>query len=239
MIESPRLRAHSQSLTGLGDVPALLRVESGDTLEHVGARFSRPADHLERIMNVTFRRTGERRYAVILQAVGKPPQVMHPAPGFDSHIPHDLVHYTVEAELGLTAGVYGRAARGGGGFISEASTGDSARDRARERRKQLRREASLRSVDETNRRDMETSERLAAVCDLTWRRRHGQTPDGARPTPRMSLSEEDRRRVERVVTQLERLAPRWNALAVGEELTFAWPSLEPQTKAQAPARRDK
>ncbi len=192
--------------------------------ERVGAL---PADRLELVMNVTFRRTGERRYAVILQVAGKHPQVMHPAPGFDSHIPHDLVHYVVEAELGLTAGVYGRAACGGGGFISETSAHGSARDRSRERRKQLRKEASLRDADDAARRDMETSERLAAICDLTWRRRHGQRPDPSRPSPQMSLTEKDRERVERVVTQLERLAPLWSSLAIGGELTFAWPSLEP------------
>lgn len=62
-------------------------------------------------MQVIFRRIGERRYAVIVEVPGEAAQTMSPAPGFDQHIPHDLVHYVVEAELGLEAGVFGRAAR--------------------------------------------------------------------------------------------------------------------------------
>ena len=46
-------------------------------------------------MDVIFRRTGERRYAVVLSIAVLAPQVMDPAPGFDPHIPPDLVHYVV------------------------------------------------------------------------------------------------------------------------------------------------
>ena len=56
-------------------------------------------------MDVVFRRTGARRYAVNVHVTGRPLQVMDPAPGFDDHIPHDLVHYVVEAELRLFAGL--------------------------------------------------------------------------------------------------------------------------------------
>jgi hypothetical protein len=94
-------------------------------------------------MRVIFRRTGERRYAVIVEVPGQAPQTMSPAPGFDEHIPHDLVHYVVEAELRLDAGVFGRAARGGGTFYNAASA-PSPREQARARRKQARREQALR-----------------------------------------------------------------------------------------------
>ena len=188
-------------------------------------------------MDVIFRRTGERRYAVVVEVAGKQPQVMDPAPGFDDRIPHDLVHYVVEAELGLTSGVFGRAASGGGTFISAALSDRSPRERARERRKQLRREASLRNTDETKQHDMITSERLAAVCDLIWRRRQGQRPDASRPAPRESLSGEDTRRVERVVVRLEELAPLCNQLPVGGELAFTWPSVVPKAPGQRDERR--
>jgi hypothetical protein len=177
-------------------------------------------------MDVTFRRTGERRYAVVVRVGDGPDQVMDPAPGFDPHIPHDLVHYVVEAELGLTRGVFGRAARGGGTFTPTASD-RSARDQARARRKQRRREASLRHVDEQREDDLVTSERLAAVSDLFWRRRHGQLPDVSRPAPSSTLSPEDARRVDRVVARLEQLASLWNRLPVGGELVFTWPSALP------------
>lgn len=180
-------------------------------------------------MDVHFRRTGERRYAVVLQVTGKPPQVMDPAPGFDTHIPHDLVHYVVEAELGFRSGVFGRAASGGGTFLSTTPQDQSPRERARARRKQQRREASLRVTDEARHHDMESSERLAGACDLLWRRRQGQRPDPSRTEPRLSLSAEDTERVARVVTRLEELAPSWHRLQVGEELVFTWPSVVPRS----------
>lgn len=178
-------------------------------------------------MDVIFRRTGERRYAVIVRVSGQQTQLMDPAPGFDEHIPHDLVHYVVEAELGMHGGVFGRAVSGGGTFIPVASDG-SARERGRQRRKQLRREASLRSADEAKGQDMVRSEQLAGVCDLHWRRRQGQRPDTSRPAPREPLSPEDAKRVERVVHRLDELAPLWNQLPMGGELLFTWPNVVPK-----------
>lgn len=94
-------------------------------------------------MRVGFKRTGERRYAVVVEVPGEAAQIMSPAPGFDEHIPHDLVHYVVEATLELEAGVFGRAARGGGTFRA-AETATNAREQARKRRRQARREQALR-----------------------------------------------------------------------------------------------
>lgn len=181
-------------------------------------------------MDVHFRRTGERRYAVIVHVAGQAPQVMDPAPGFDAHIPHDLVHYVVEAELGLRSGVFGRAALGGGTFIALGSGGQSPRQRARARRRQARREAALQSADEKQRKELENSERWAGICDLLWRRRQGQRPDPSRSAPRWELSDADARRLERVVQRLEELAPLWNRLQVGDELVFTWPSLVPRVR---------
>jgi hypothetical protein len=174
-------------------------------------------------MQVIFRRTGERRYAVVVEVPGQATQTMSPAPGFDEHIPHDLVHYVVEAELGFDAGVFGRAARGGGTFYP-AQSSSNARDQARRRRKQARREQAL-SRESTHEEQLDTSERLAYLCDLAWRRRHGQRPDPARwstPTP---VSATDAARVERVVSRLDQLAPLWKQLPVGGELALTWPSL--------------
>lgn len=84
-------------------------------------------------MRVIFRRTGARRYAVVVEMPGEATQTMNPAPGFDENIPHDLVHYVVEAALGLDAGVFGRAARGGGTFYA-AETASNSREQARRRR---------------------------------------------------------------------------------------------------------
>ncbi|XRQ15976.1 hypothetical protein ACN3XK_35405 [Actinomadura welshii] len=169
-------------------------------------------------MEVRFERTGERRYATIVALPGHDPRRMDPAPGYDDEIPHDLVHYLVEAELGLSAGVYGRAAAGGGDFLAAADTPGDPRRRAREQRRLKRRETSLARRD---RGDMARSEHLAGLCDLAWRRRAGAaTPAWAERKP---IPPDDAPVVERILRHLEELAPLWRDLPVGDALTFTWP----------------
>jgi hypothetical protein len=181
-------------------------------------------------MEVTFRRTGERGYAVIVSPPGREPQTMNPAPGFDPHIPHDLVHYVVEAELRLDGGVFGRAARGAGTFLSTASTA-TPRERARQRRRQGRREQAAQR-EGTYALQMKSSERLAYLCDIAWRRRHGQKPDPSRWHAPEPLSDADNAYIERVVARLEQLADAWNQLPVSGELVFEWPSLQPKMRTR-------
>jgi len=185
-------------------------------------------------MIVTFRRIGERRYAVVIEVPGEAPQMMSPAPGFDHYIPHDLVHYVVEAELGLESGVFGRAARGGGTFYA-AQTAIDSREQARRRRKQARREQAL-GRDPTGEDQLNTSERLASLSDVAWRRRHGQRPDPAFWQPSSSISALDAARVERIVARLDQLAPLWNRLPVGGELALTWPSLVTPTSLAHPRK---
>ena len=174
-------------------------------------------------MRVIFRRIAERRYAVVVEVPGEAARTMSPAPGFDDHIPHDLVHYVVEAELGLEAGVFGRAARGGGTFYA-AETATNSREQARRRRKQARREQAMRR-ERAHEEQLATSERIASLCDVAWRRRHGQRPDPAFWNPSSSVSPLDAARVARVVSRLDQLAPLWNQLPIGGELALTWPSL--------------
>lgn len=160
---------------------------------------------------------------MVVALPGQAVQTMSPAPGFDEHIPHDLVHYVVEAELGLDAGVFGRAARGGGTFYT-AQTAANSREQARQRRKQARREQAL-GRERSHEDQLNASERLAYLCDVAWRRRHGQRPDPAFWSAASPVSATDAARVERVVGRLEQLAPVWNQLPVGGELTLTWPNL--------------
>lgn len=179
-------------------------------------------------MEVAFRRTGARRYAVIVSREGEPARVIDPAPGYDDDIPHDLVHYLVEAELGFTYGVFGSAARGGGTFTRTDGGDMATRARQRERRKQQKRERALRAHDLRHGAEMEKSERIAGVCDLAWRRKHGQRPDLGRPAP--ELQAEDAADVERVVARLDAIAPLWRELVVDGELVFEWPAVTPSRR---------
>jgi len=188
-------------------------------------------------MNVRFRRTGVRRYAVVVTLPGEPPRAMDPAPGYDDDIPHDLVHYVVEAELGLVNGVYGRAARGAGTFVTTAERDVSPRERARRQRKQQKRERALGAEDARHAADMAQSERLAGLSDVAWRQKQGQHPDPVRsaPVPRTA----DAADVERVVSHLDSIAPLWRALPVGGELVFEWPKVVPtQADQQNPGPRE-
>lgn len=155
---------------------------------------------------------------------------MSPAPGYDDDIPHDLVHYIVEAELQLAAGVFGRAAKGGGSFVRTATGSHSARELARQRRKQQRRERALRTEDDAAARELERSERLAALCDVAWRRRHGQRADPLRTAP-APASDEESARIERVVQRLDVVAPIWRSLPVGCALVFSWPAVVPTVRS--------
>ncbi|WUI03789.1 hypothetical protein OHR68_18920 [Spirillospora sp. NBC_00431] len=169
-------------------------------------------------MQVAFERTGRRRYATVITLPGRDPRRMDPAPGYDENIPHDLVHYLTEAELGLASGVFGRAAAGGGGFTETTETPGDPRRRAREQRRLKKREASLSRAD---RGDMARSEYFAGLCDLAWRRRAGAaTPEWAE---RRTIPSEDVPTVDRILHRLDELAPLWRDLPIGAALTFHWP----------------
>lgn len=178
-------------------------------------------------VHVTFTRTGERRYGVLATAPGQEQRQLNPAPGYDPDIPHDLVHYLVEAELKLTGGLFGRLAAGGGSLLPGVADPPDHRDRRRHERRRHRREDRLRRADHAGRRDMAASELLAGVCDVVWKVRHGrarEVPDWA-DVERMSL--DDRARVGRVQVRLDRVAALWRGLPVGGSITFTWPDPEP------------
>lgn len=172
-------------------------------------------------MDVRFERTGERRYATVVILPGRHPRRMDPAPGYDEHIPHDLVHYLAEAELGLTSGVFGRAAAGGGSFFETVEMPGDRRRRAREQRRLKKREASLNKADHG---DMARSEYMAGLCDIAWRRRAGASaPEWARRT---QIPAGDAAVVDRVLDRLDEVVPLWHELPVGGALTFTWPGTE-------------
>jgi hypothetical protein len=67
-------------------------------------------------MKVTFRKTGERRYAVEV-ARDRYPDLWCESIGYDHWLPHDLLHFVAEADYGLDGGVFGDLAAGGNARI--------------------------------------------------------------------------------------------------------------------------
>jgi hypothetical protein len=186
-------------------------------------------------MEVQFRRTGERRYAVTIYREHQPPVEMNPAPGYDPVMPHDLLHLIVESELGLRHGIFGQIAAGGdaGTFHAVPSAGENRRDAARQRRRTAKRgEKLLRE----GRQESAQSEHATYVCLYEWfarsadperRKRAAEMAAPANhirnPRPQADDHVLTKDVLARVCARLDDLSARWERLAIGQSLTVMWP----------------
>lgn len=188
-------------------------------------------------MIVVFQRTGQRRYAIEAQRPDFPAVVMNPAPGYDQFLPHDMMHLVVEAQLGLTLGVFGQLAQGGdaGTFHLPLQQDKSARETARARTRIKARGAKLlkEGRDESAR-----SERATYICWYEWlarsrsselrKRAQGmaknaeQVKDSARTTELRGLN---KKKLDEICGHLDRLSSHWSRLEVGQAMAVRWPDL--------------
>jgi len=206
-------------------------------------------------MDVRFTKTGHRQYGIAVRCDGAWGPTLT-APGFDEHIPHDLVHFLVEAELGLALGVFGRQAAGGGRFPVADRT---------EARRRARREDRLKALGHPH---MARSETITSACTVLWKLRHGflqEVPDwlrgrvpsgaagpagpaGGEPAShgRQAVSPADRDEVERVLARLDAAAETWHQLGIGEAMILTWPhrpvsraavAATPGSRTRQPRRR--
>lgn len=184
-------------------------------------------------MDVTFERTGQRRYGVSVTRAPYAPVAMHPAPSYDEDLPHDFVHFVVEQELGLTRGVFGQLASGGdAGTFQLVRDGTDAREmaRARKKQRQLGRKQTRDGLAET-----EFSERAATICHQEWFRRF---PTGRRLTEAQKLEAFVQKVratcspaelaalaepvIGRICHRLEQLSQRWAEVEIGDSITLRW-----------------
>lgn len=154
-------------------------------------------------MNVTFTRTGERRYRVSIEGPGVISSWMEPAPGYDERLPHDMAHFVVENELGISGGVFGQLAAGG-----LANTFHPIDEQAS--RKVVKRGKRLAAA---NRSDAELSER---IIFLAWRVWNQDLSGGTRLD---GVSAED---IRRVCRQFDAVSTVWAKLGVGDSMTLVW-----------------
>jgi hypothetical protein len=154
-------------------------------------------------VNVTFVKSGARRYGVRVERDRAPALCIESAPGYDDHLPHDLLHFVAEAEFDLDGGVFGDLAAGGNArtFVPVDTTLVA---------KMWRKERKHRTRLPDGRR----SEEVAGALYAAWRTRRGDDP-----------------LTERLIPKLDELARRWQALPVGGSLTLEWPRAEPGTHA--------
>ncbi|WP_405932465.1 hypothetical protein [Streptomyces sp. NBC_00827] len=132
-------------------------------------------------------------------------------PGGHPYLPHDLVHFLVEAEAGIRLGVYGRLAAGDNGLFWPADPAE--RNKAARRRKSKPVQPSPQA-----RADMARSEELAGIAVPVWEVRRGH----AKTLPAYVRADEVPPVVDRIVTRLDEHADRWHALPVGGSLELAW-----------------
>jgi hypothetical protein len=183
-------------------------------------------------MKVEFHKTGERRYAVAVRREGFPDLEMNPAPGFDALMPHDMLHFLVEQELGLRRGIFGQIALGGtaGTFHHAPAEKSNARAAARARRKTVRRGKKLLS-DNTD--DCAQSERATFICLYDWLAHSAN--DGERERAMKAnyesvfaqLSEAERKALNKeklaaIRPRMDELSRRWAALEVNQSMSLEW-----------------
>jgi hypothetical protein len=163
-------------------------------------------------MLVHFRKTGARRYAVLVEREHAPTLVAQ-APGYDDYLPHDLLHFVAEAEWGLDGGVFGQLAAGGDPGIFLPVERELVRTWIR--RRKLRRKARPKGRRSELRPLPEGWDDLLAAARI------------------------ERERLAEVVRSLDELAERWHGLRIGEELTLEWPRPERRRLPTAQPRREK
>jgi len=188
---------------------------------------------MQQQMTLVFRRTGQRRYAVEVQRPGRPDLEMNPAPGYDPLMPHDMMHLVVEAQLGLTRGIFGQLASGGnaGTFRVSVDRDQSSRQLTRTRKRVTARGKNLLK---DGRDDCAQSERATYLCLHEWRARsasreqRGQAQTLAQQVRETASAKElllNQRKLDEICKHLDQLSSRWSSLAVGQSMTVVWPDL--------------
>ena len=183
-------------------------------------------------MIVTFQRTGQRRYAVEAQRPGLPNLVMNPAPGYDSLIPHDMLHMVVEAQLGFTRGVFGQLASGGdaGTFHVPMNSGENSRKLGRVR-KRVRGKGQ--KLLKEGRDESVRSERATYICWYEWLARSSSSNQAmaqqAKEVRDTAGDEElealNEKKLDEICEHLDDLSSHWSSLEVGQSIAVQWPDL--------------
>ena len=179
-------------------------------------------------MRVTFTRTGERRYSVAIDRVVGPRLAARQGPGYDPYLPHDLVHFVVEAEAGLRGAVFGSLAAGESGIFWPEDTTKIRGDRRRARR---------RKAPSAARADMILAERMAALSLSIWQLRTGHRSEQPAWFDQLTPEQLNAPLIDRICDRLDRVAPRWHALPVGGGITLTWPFPEGHGHSAPPRRR--
>lgn len=189
---------------------------------------------MEHQMIIVFRRTGQRRYGVEALRPGFPDVMMHPAPGYDRLIPHDMMHLVVEAQLGLSRAIFGQLASGGnaGTFQLSDKTNEKPRDDKRIRK---RAGSRGRKLLKQGRDECAQSERVTYVCWQEWLARSSsrersklgrEMAQQAREVRDTELPAAlNKRKLDDICEHLDELSSHWSRVDVGQSVAVSWPDL--------------
>jgi hypothetical protein len=165
-------------------------------------------------MEVTFTKAPRRRYVMTVVRERGPQLAPRPGPGYDDYLPHDAVHFLVEAEAHLSGGVFGQIAAGQNNILWRTDP--------RAQRRQARREAK-RTSTAAERADMARSEELASVCQPLWELRAGHRRTLPLWFSTVQPGTLDSPLIEGILGRLDEFAARWQALQTGGSITLSWP----------------
>lgn len=185
-------------------------------------------------MHVEFHKTGKRRYAVKIVREDLPNLEMNPAPGFDPLLPHDLIHFIVELELGLNNAIFGQVASGkkSGNFLPQLSESSNNRADSRLRRKEVKKRKKIirAGIDEYLQ-----SERATVICLYDWlshsrdknlRAKALEMKETAQSVlGQMSDSERaklNKYKLTEIRKRMDDLSQRWSALLTGQWMSLEW-----------------
>lgn len=165
-------------------------------------------------MEVTFTKVAGRRYVMTVVRERGPRLAPRYGPGYDDYLPHDAVHFLVEAEARLSGGVFGQIAAGQNNIFWPADP--------RAQRRQARREAK-RASTAAERADMGRSEELAGICQPLWEARAGHRRALPLWFSSVMPGTLDSPLIEPILDRLDQFAARWRALPTGGSITLSWP----------------
>jgi hypothetical protein len=165
-------------------------------------------------MEVTFTKLAGRRYQMAIVREHGPELAPRGGPGYHDYLPHDAVHFLVEAEAGLAGGVFGRIVAGRSDFFWAA---DPALLRREHRRVKARKPTASEHAD------MARSEMLTGTCQVLWESRAGHLATLPDWFSRVELETLESDLVRRIMARLDEFAARWHALQAGGSITLAWP----------------
>jgi hypothetical protein len=165
------------------------------------------------LVDATFTKVDGGRYMMEVTGAKGPELGPRQGPGYDEFLPHDVVHFIVEDEAGLSGGVFGRVADGQSNLFPLPEARDGRRHRRRVARHQL---------SKSDHKDMAARSFSPASVRRSGNFGRGEAARSPSGSARLIQEVLDSPLIERVLCRLDDFAERWSALPAGGSITLVW-----------------